>query len=109
MANDRMDQVDKLIKKEIAVVLQRLFPDFIVAVTQVKVAKDLSFSKIWITGTGDTEELLKLVKREAKEIRQELAKKLVLRRIPYLQFMLDNTEVEADKIEKIFKQIGQGE
>lgn len=105
MANDRMDQVDKLIKKEIAVVLQRLFTQHLVTVTQVKVANDLSFAKIWITGTGDTNELLKLVKHEAKEIRQVLAKKLVLRRTPYLQFMLDNTEVEADKIENIFKSI----
>jgi ribosome-binding factor A len=109
MANDRMDQVDKLVKKDVAVILQRLFPEYIVAVTQVKVSKDLSFSKIWIAGSGDTEELLKLVKREAKEIRRELAKKLVLRRIPYLQFILDNTELEADKIEKLFLEIKKGE
>lgn len=109
MANDRMDQIDKLIKKEVAAILQRLFPEFIITVTQVKVSKDLSYSKIWVSGTGDDEEFLKLCKHEAKEIRRELASKVVLRRVPYLQFVLDGTEKEASKIEKIFNEIKKDE
>ena len=105
MANDRMDQINKLVKREIAVILQRLFPDNIITVTDVKISKDLSFGKVWITGTGDDDELLKLCKREAKSIRQELSQKLVMRRIPYIQLMSDKTEKEADKIEKILNQI----
>lgn len=105
MANDRMDQIDELIKREVANILQRYFPDYFVTVTQVKIAKDLSFGKIWITGTGDNEELLKLCKREAKEIRKDLSQKIVLRKVPYIQFMADNTEKEADKIENILKQV----
>lgn len=105
MANDRMDQINKLVKKEIAVILQRLFPDHIITVTQVNVSKDLSYGKVWISSTGDDEEFLKLCKREAKEIRKELSSKLVLRRVPYIQFVLDKTEKEASKIEKIFNQL----
>jgi len=105
MANDRMDKIDELVKREVAIILQRLFPDSIIAVTQVKVSKDLGFSKIWITSKENDEELLKLCKQEAKKIRQELSQKLVLRQIPYIQFVLDRTEKEADKIEKLFSQI----
>ena len=109
MANDRMDQIDELVKREISVILQILFPDFIITVTQVKVSKDLGFSKVWISSNGDDTELLKLCKREAKEIRQKLAKKVVLRRVPYIQFVLDQTEKEADKIEKLFDKIKEEE
>lgn len=104
MANDRMDKIDELVKRDIAHILQRLFPDFIITVTQVKVSKDLAFSKIWISSTRDDQELLKLCKHEAKEIRKELAKKVVLRRVPYLQFVLDNTAKEAENIEKLIKE-----
>lgn len=104
MANKRMDKIDELVKREIAVILQRLFPDFITTVTQVKISKDLSFGKIWISSSGDDEELVNLCKHEAKAIRQKLAHNLVLRRVPYIQFVLDRTEKEADKIENLIKE-----
>lgn len=109
MANDRMDKIDELVKREVAVILQMLFPDYIITVTQVKVSKDLSFSKIWISSNGDDIELLKLCKLEAKEIRQKLAKNVVLRRVPYIQFVLDQTEKEADKIERLISDIKKEE
>ena len=106
MASRRIEKIDELIKHQLAATLPNfLGPDIFYSITQVDVSPDLSHAKIWISSLENTEELVKQIQHSAKEIRQELASEIKIRKTPYLHFAPDNTSREAAKIEKIIKTI----
>lgn len=105
MANERMHKIDELIKNNISVVLQRLFPDEIISVTQTHVSKDLSFAKIWISSIKDIDKNVRICQNHAREIQYELSQKLTIRKIPKLYFVADKTEEKAQKIDDLLNQL----
>jgi len=98
-----MEQIDSLIKREIAVYLQRHFPDDFIVLTEVHVTKDLSHAKIWVSSPLDPERSAKNCQASAKEIRKYLAGKIVARKVPALYFVPDLTQEHVDKIERLIK------
>lgn len=105
---NRMDQIDKLIKQEISKEIQEIFYGSIISVTQVNVSKDLAYAKVWVSGVN-IDNLAKKCQENAPMIRQHLAKKLVLRKVPKLHFVEDLTEDKATKIERILENIDKEE
>lgn len=105
MPVDRMEKIDELVRNELSLLIRELFPDQFASITQVKVSKDLSYAKVWVSGVPNPEEIVKLCKENSKKIRNELAGKIELRRVPQFHFVADNTEAEADKIEKLIREI----
>lgn len=105
MAKDRMNQINELIKQEVAREIFSFFPDEIISVTQVSVSRDLAHARIWISSTKNIDEAVKKCNHSSKEMRKELAERIIIRRMPELYFVPDKTEEEADKLEKIFKEI----
>ena len=99
-----MDKINKLTKQEIAREIQRLFPEKIISVTGVEVSRDLSFAKVWISTIEELDKTVKECQSEVLEIQRELAKKLILRRIPKLHFYADNSSREVAKIERLIKE-----
>lgn len=104
---NRMEKVDELVGQEVAKELQKLFPDFFMTVTEVEVAKDLGFAKIWIASIKGADEAAELANKYAKEVQKGIAEKLTIRRTPRLRFYPDNREIRAQKIEKIIREIKQ--
>ena len=78
-----------------------------VTITDCKVAKDLSFAKVYFTSLLDLdkEKIVKEVNEASSFIRGKLAEKLDLRRTPELKFVYDDTISYASKIEKIIEEI----
>lgn len=105
MTANRMDKVDELIKNEVSLLLREFFPEEIISVTQVKASKDFSYAKIWVSSVKNIDDTVKKCQTKSSEIRKELAEKIELRRIPSLHFVPDKTEDEADRIEKLIKEI----
>ncbi|MEI6498871.1 MAG: 30S ribosome-binding factor RbfA [bacterium] len=105
MATSRMEQIDALIKKEVAIALHSHFPDDFISVTQLHVTKDLSYAKVWISSPIDTIRAVKESNNIRKEIRTELSKKITARRVPSLHFVADFTSEQASKIERLITQI----
>lgn len=105
MVTYRMDEINELIRKELALLIQRNFPDFLVSVTQVKVSKDLSYAKVWISSLTDPEKVVRQLQKEAGSFRKTMAGKVILRRVPSLHFVADLTGVEANKIDRLLQDI----
>lgn len=108
MTVNRMDKIDELVKHEVAIELQSVFPEKIISVTQVEVSRDLSFAKVWIGSIDETENVVKECQHIAMEIQMVLAKKLIMRRVPKLRFYADNSSFEAAKIEKLIEETKDG-
>ena len=105
MPNDRMSQINKLIKQEVALALHDLFADEFLSVTKVDTSKDISYSKIWIASVNDVDLVVKKCQRKAKLVQKTLFKKLDMKQIPSLHFVPDKTDGQADKIEAIIDQL----
>lgn len=99
-----MDKIDELIKNEISIEVRGLFPDIIISVTQAHVSKDLSHAKVWVSAIDRTDLAVKLCQSESKQIRKELAGRVVLRKIPEIHFVPDHTGDEASKIDKLIEE-----
>jgi ribosome-binding factor A len=100
-----MEQFDALIKREVSTILQRIYTDYFITVTQVHVTKDLSYAKIWLSSPIDTDKAVEIAQSARKEIRQELSRKVIARKVPALNFVPDKTPENAARIEELVREI----
>ncbi|WP_051203284.1 30S ribosome-binding factor RbfA [Hugenholtzia roseola] len=118
MESKRQKQVAKQVQKDLGEILlhhNSLWKGAFITLTDVKVTPDLSVARVYISilhGTqqqaapSDKETLL-LIEDKKGLIRQELGQKVrhQLRRVPELQFLLDTTEAEAQKIDALLESL----
>lgn len=113
----RIEQVNKLIRREISDLLQRQVKDprlgNFVAITAVSTTSDLRHAKAFVSYIGNEEkkaEILSVLAGASGFFRNELAKRLKLRRIPELSFHWDDSiEHGARLLELIDKVSGGGD
>ncbi len=116
MENRRLKRVARLLEREISVLLAELqdLParDFI-TVTAVEVSKDLRHARIFYSLLTDREEDWKLVarvlSRHKKQLRHELAQRIVLKYHPEIRFIPDPTIARASRIEELLKEIHESD
>lgn len=109
----RQKQVAGVIQQEMNAIFQHhglsMMDGGMVSISAVKVTPDLLEARIYLSffQVKDTKEALKKIEEKAWLIKKELAEKVKrqLRRIPVLQFFLDDTLDYVFKMEEIFKQI----
>jgi ribosome-binding factor A len=115
MESQRQKKIAGIIQKDIADILQRAAMDgglngILISVTKVSVTADLSIAKVYLSifPNTDSEELLEGIKSNEPLIKHELAQRTrhQLRRIPELQFFIDDS---LDYIENIDKSLKSGE
>lgn len=115
MESQRQKKIAGIIQKDIADILQRAAKDgglsgILISVTKVSVTADLSIAKVFLSifPNKDSEELLEGIKSNEPLIKHELAQRTrhQLRRIPELQFFIDDS---LDYIENIDKSLKRGE
>lgn len=113
----RQKQVAAVLQQELNDIFMRLGLNMIdggmVSIAAVKVTPDLLEARIYLSlfKVNDAGETLKKLKDRAWEIKRELSSRVKhqLRRIPVLQFYLDDTLDYVFKMEEIFKQINPGD
>lgn len=105
MVTTRMQKFDELVQREIAKELLSIFPDQIVSVTQVHASKDLSFAKVWLSSPKEIDQIVKIARSKAPEIRKILSQRIIARRVPSLYFVSDKTEEHAQKIDNLLRDI----
>jgi len=114
----RIERVNSLIRQEISELLQRQVKDprlgNFVAVTDVSTSPDLRHAKIFVSRIGSEEEkqeTLNVLAAASGFFRNELARRLRLRRIPELSFhwdasiergahllrLIDNVSIDKDR------------
>jgi ribosome-binding factor A len=112
-------------QKQVAAVLEEALNDIfrriglnmmhggMVSISSVKITPDLYEARVYISfyKIADTAAALKQIQERAWEIKKELTQRVrhQLRTMPVLSFFIDDTLEYVDHIEKIFKEIKEGE
>jgi ribosome-binding factor A len=109
----RQKQVAALIQEEMTNIFQRLgfnaMDGGLVSISSVKITPDLLESRIYLSlfQVQDQNQTLKKIEQRSWEFKKELALRVKnqLRRIPEIQFFIDDTLDHVFKMEELFKQI----
>jgi ribosome-binding factor A len=114
MDYQRSERVGELLTELIAEVLREDIRDprvTGVTITAARVTKDLRQARIYFTILGGTAEnkdsVLAGLKSALGFIRSKIGKQLKLRFIPAIEFFYDQSVDEAERIEKLLKQVKQ--
>ncbi|CRK85616.1 Ribosome-binding factor A [Candidatus Providencia siddallii] len=114
---NRNIQIAQEIQKKIAIILQRVIKDpriDMVSISNVKLSKDLKYSKIYITFLKDSfekdkfekiKEKIKIINKASKFIRTLLYKSMSMRFIPELVFLYDDYWTNYIHISKLVSSI----
>jgi len=109
MSSTRQLKYAGLIQKDLSELFQRdtrhWFGNAFITITGVEVSPDLSFAKVYLSlmMVQDEPAFLELVKSKKNEIRKALGLKIgkQVRIVPDLDFFIDDTQENAQKIEDI--------
>ena len=113
MDSRRQSKIAHLIQEVFSNLLQRkgkdLVGDSFLTVTQVKVTPDLGVARIYISILADpnAKEIIKSMNKNKFEFRRLMGNEMHndLRKIPELEFYLDDVLDYVDKMDKLFKKI----
>jgi len=112
METQRQKKIAGVIQKDMADILQRAATDgglkgILISVTKVSVTSDLSIAKVYLSifPVKSSQELLEGIQSNKPLIKHELAQrtKHQLRRVPELQFYIDDSLDYIENIEKSLK------
>jgi len=114
MEYQRSERVGELLTEVIADVLREDIRDpriTAVTITAAKVTKDLRQARIYFTILGGASEnkdaVLAGLKSALGFIRARIGKQLKLRFVPAIEFFYDDSVDEAERIEKLLRQVKQ--
>jgi len=112
METTRQQKVARLLQKELAAILQidgkNLYGSALITLTQVRVSKDFSFARVYVSifSKEDKSLILNKIESNKKEIRYKLGQhiKNQLRIVPELVFELDTSLDYIENIDNLLKQ-----
>jgi ribosome-binding factor A len=111
----RTERVASVIKQRIGEILIHDYSDpsnGFITVTDVKVTPDLKIAKVYFSVFGNEDvqaRAMKMLEGEKQHIRGLVASYVQLKFAPTLQFYLDHTLEEADRINRLINRIHQDE
>lgn len=109
----KADKISGIIQKEVSEIIQFQLKDpkiGFITITDVKVTGDLSIAKVFVSFLGQNareEAGMKALDRSKGFIRSELAKRMTMRKVPSLIFLLDDSLEKGNKIERIIYEINK--
>ncbi|MBI2057904.1 MAG: 30S ribosome-binding factor RbfA [Candidatus Yanofskybacteria bacterium] len=106
----RKEKIGDLVRDEVGKILHReLDLDFeaLVTVTRVVISEDHNHARVYVSvfPLDVAKEVLENINRNIYFFQQTLNKKLQMRPVPKLFFVLDETEERAAKIEKLVEKV----
>lgn len=107
----RIKKIESVIKRDISDILLKDYQHHaLITVTGVRITEDLSLARIHISvldGGTSGKAIFESIQEQSVEIRLKLAQRIrhQVRKIPEIQFYLDDTAEYVNKIEKIFGEI----
>jgi ribosome-binding factor A len=109
----RLDRVAEACKEVLSEVIQREVKDprvGFVTITRVDVSPDLRHAKVYVSVLGTDEEVassLEGLESSKGYMRSALGKHLRIKRLPELEFVLDNASAEALRLLEIMRKVAQ--
>jgi len=106
MSEKRLSQVNQLIQKEIAELLLKKVdfpPGCLVTVIRVETSVDIAFAKVFLSvlPVSATGQVTKILDKNIYHMQKILNRRLVRRIVPKIMFRIDNTEAEAEKVDRL--------
>ena len=107
---DRTTRIAEEIKKEVSYMIQNELKDprvnGLISITKILLTKDLKYCKIYISIFGDKkEEVMEGIKSGTGYMRKELGRRVQIRIVPELQFILDDSIEYGAHINEVLKNI----
>ncbi|MAR78022.1 MAG: ribosome-binding factor A [Gammaproteobacteria bacterium] len=106
---NRILKVQDLIHKEIAfLIIKDLNNPLLkmITISGVKVSKDLKYSEIYFTSLDkDIDKIQSELNKASGFIRNELSRRIHLKRLPSIRFKYDDTAEKSQKIDNIIKKV----
>ena len=112
--SQRLEKLQKLAREVLSEEIARLKDPRVgfVTVRAVRITSDLSHAKVYITVLGDEDECtasLAGLKSATPRLRTLLGKEMHTRHVPELDFMFDEVDERAGRIEELLHQIHEQE
>ena len=106
--NQRISKVNKLIKQEVGKIIltEADFPkDIILTITKVKTSKDLRYADVFVSilPIDKESEIMELLKEEIYFIQQKLNKKLYMKPLPRVKFVIDKSGEDVSRIDELIR------
>ena len=112
MPSHRLEQLAELMRAELSELLLREVKDprlGFVTITHIKVSADLAHARVHVSSLGDEREQresLAALHSAAGFLRRELGQRIRVRTIPQLDFRLDPSMEEAEKVHRALLALG---
>ena len=111
MESKRQKKVARQLQKDLGEIFQQMGNSHLngafVTVTGVRMTPDLGIARIYLSflATKNADESIGLVQENSNAIRGELGRRIgkQVRKIPALEFFIDNTAEEEAKLDKLFR------
>ena len=108
--SNRTVRVNELVQREISAILRKRYQSEAVAITiaEVRVSPDLRDARVFVSIVGAedvVEEKLRWLRSKAPEIREEVARHVVLKYLPKFEYILDNSAVRGARILQVLDEI----
>jgi ribosome-binding factor A len=110
----RTDQIDQLLRQEIAEIVTREVADpriGFATITDVETTPDLRHAQVWVSVIGQPQErdvTIAALGRAMPFVRRELGHRLRLKRIPELHVRLDDTAERGTRVLRLLHEIEEG-
>jgi len=107
---NRVERVNSLIKDELSKILvkeEQFSSEVLVTITRVDTSPDLNQAKVFIAviPSEKKKEVLDFLSKQAYFLQQKLNQRLKMRKIPKIILKTEEKTEEADRIEKILKDL----
>ena len=106
----RLERVNELIRTTVAEIISReieLPLGVFVTIVKVDTSRDLRYARVFVSVFPEKKfgKTMDLLQKKIYIMQGILNKKLHMKPLPRLEFIADRTEMEADKIEKVLKEL----
>lgn len=106
MSSLRLQKVNELIRKLLGEIFEReisLKQGIFITVAKIDTTPDLRYTHVSVSIFPETETGygIKTLEKERASIQRSIYKKLYMKPVPKISFILDTTERKADEVEKI--------
>jgi ribosome-binding factor A len=103
--SNRIVRINELVQREISDILRRRHTAEAVSITiaEVRVAPDLRDGRVFVAILGDAAAVadrFRWLQRKAPEIREELGRRIVLKFLPHLTYVLDKS---TDRVARLLR------
>lgn len=103
--SNRIRKVNELLREEVSrSISENLDRDDFVTVTAVETTEDLKHATIWISILTEEEKGFEDLLAIQSEVQKDINKKLFMKFVPKLEFKIDHSQEEVERIEKLLRE-----